>query len=115
MVELWSPGSAVVETLFPGTGHEMVTVYHLDGDDLVLTHYCALKNQPRLRAERTNDPKKIAFKFVGATNVKSDRDRHMHDMTFHFLDADHIKVEGSAYEDGKQCEAMTFNLTRKKK
>src|SRR5437868_15374337 len=43
-------GSAVVETVFPGTEHEMVTVYHQDGDDLVLTHYCMLGNQPRMRA-----------------------------------------------------------------
>jgi hypothetical protein len=108
-------GSAVVETLFPGTDHEMVTIYHLDGDDLVLTHYCALKNQPRLRAERSADPKKIAFKFTGGTNMKSDKDHHMHDMTFHFLDADHVKVEGCAYADGKQSETMVFDLTRKKK
>ena len=32
-------GSAVVETLFPGTEHEMVTVIQPDGADLVLTHY----------------------------------------------------------------------------
>src|SRR5262245_23582703 len=35
-----SGGSAVVETLLPGTDHEMVTVIHPDGNDLVLTHYC---------------------------------------------------------------------------
>lgn len=29
-----SAGSAVVETLFGGTEHEMVTVYHQNGDDL---------------------------------------------------------------------------------
>ena len=35
-----SGGSAVVETIGPGTEHEMVTVIHPDGDSLVLTHYC---------------------------------------------------------------------------
>ena len=44
-------GSAVVETVFPGTEHEMVTVYHADGSDLVLTHYCMEGNQPRMRAK----------------------------------------------------------------
>ncbi|HSB61114.1 MAG TPA: hypothetical protein VLI67_05305, partial [Vicinamibacteria bacterium] len=44
-------GSAVVETIFPGTSHEMVTVYHADGPDLVLTHYCVEGNQPRMRAK----------------------------------------------------------------
>ena len=32
-------GSAIVEVLFPGSEQEMVTVYHQDGDDLLLTHY----------------------------------------------------------------------------
>src|SRR5207237_10320126 len=44
-------GSAVVETLFAGTPHEMVTVYTADGDDVKLTHYCMLGNQPTLRAK----------------------------------------------------------------
>src|SRR5436190_1889073 len=35
-------GSAVVETVDPGTPHEMVTVIHADGDALALTHYCML-------------------------------------------------------------------------
>jgi hypothetical protein len=34
-------GSAVVETLFPGTPHEMVTVYHARKGVLCMTHYCA--------------------------------------------------------------------------
>src|SRR5262245_10260387 len=33
-------GSAVEEVLFRDTPHEMITLYHLDGDDLMLTHYC---------------------------------------------------------------------------
>src|SRR5262245_32281969 len=48
-------GNTVQETLFPGTDKEMVTMYHLDGEDLVLTHYCMLGNQPRLRAEPGGD------------------------------------------------------------
>ena len=40
--------SALAETLFPGTPHEMITVYHLDSDKLLLTHYCTAGNQPTL-------------------------------------------------------------------
>src|SRR5262249_16120407 len=79
--QVTSGGSAVVETLFPGTEHEMVTVDHQDGDDLVLTHYCMLHNQPRMRAERNGAANKLAFKFSGGTNVKPDKDPHMHDVT----------------------------------
>src|SRR5262245_31534163 len=62
-----SAGTAVVETVFPGSQHEMVTVYHLDGSDLVLTHYCMEGNQPRMRAKKA-DGARIDFTFEGGTN-----------------------------------------------
>jgi len=42
-------GTAVLERFtHPGSGgpQTMLTVYHLDGDDLLLTHYCVAGNQP---------------------------------------------------------------------
>src|SRR5262249_20238550 len=62
-------GSAVVETLLPGTDHEMVTVIHRDGDDLLLTHYCMLGNQPQMKASGKGDGKKFDFKFTRITNL----------------------------------------------
>jgi hypothetical protein len=109
-----SAGSAVVETITPGAEHEMVTVIHKDGDDLVLTHYCAIGNQPRMKAERGDDDKKIAFKFTGATNLKSDKDLHMHDAVFTFVDKDTLKVEWTNFNDGRAAGTATFELKRKK-
>lgn len=110
-----SAGTAVVETIGPGSDHEMVTVFHQDGDDLVLTHYCALGNQPRMKAEKGDGTKKLAFKFAGAGNLKSDQDMHMHDLTIEFLGDDHIKTSWVLYKDGKAGETATFDLKRKKK
>src|SRR2546421_11290186 len=45
-----SNGSVVREIMFPGGPHEMTNVYHMDGPTMVMTHYCAMGNQPRLRA-----------------------------------------------------------------
>ena len=45
VIKLTAGGSAVHETLFPGQDHEMVSIYTLDGPDLVMTHYCMLGNQ----------------------------------------------------------------------
>ena len=53
-------GSAVIETLFPGAAYEMVTVYTIDDGALVLTHYCAEGNQPRMKAVTGGDAKTIA-------------------------------------------------------
>ena len=106
-------GSAVVETLFPGTPHEMVTVYTIDKGDVVLTHYCDVGNQPHMKAVRGGDAKTIAFKFDGGGNIKSPNDGHMHEATFAFKDADHITSTWQFYKDGKPGEKADFNLVRK--
>ena len=91
-IRVTSAGHTVQETLFPGSDHEMVTMYHLDGDDLVLTHYCSLGNQPRLRAEPGTDVNKIAFKFVSSTNLKSPDDHHINGLTLSLEGRDHFKA-----------------------
>ena len=109
-----SGGSAVVETLDPGGEHEMVTVFNQDGDDVVLTHYCMLGNQPRMQADAKDEGNKVHFKFVGATNMKSDKDMHMHEVVFTFIDKDTLKTEWTNYNDGKPAGNAVFNLKRKK-
>jgi hypothetical protein len=107
-------GSAVVETIAPGTNHEMITVIHQDGDALALTHYCMLGNQPHMKARPKADDNKVAFEFVRASNLKSDKDAHMHDVTYTFVDKDRLNAEWTHYQDGKATEKMTFELTRSK-
>jgi hypothetical protein len=109
-----SGGSAVVETIFPGGDHEMVTVIHPDGADLLLTHYCMLGNQPHMKAAGKGDGNKVAFKFVKATNLKSDKDMHMHDATYTFVDKDTLRTEWTHYNDGKATGTVVFELKRKK-
>jgi hypothetical protein len=107
-----SAGSCVVETLFPGTPHEMVTTICPDGDQLVLTHYCALGNQPRMKGK--SDDNKIAFRFDSATNLKSDNDPHMHEVTYTFIDKDTFKSEWVHYDGGKATGTAVFEFKRKK-
>lgn len=110
---LTAGGTAVVETLFPGTPHEMVTVFTLDKGDLVLTHYCAEGNQPHMKALKEGDANAIAFKFDGGGNIKSQKDPHMHEASFTFKDADHLTSKWQFYKDGKPGELAEFNLVRK--
>jgi hypothetical protein len=108
-------GSAVLETLFGGTDHEMVTLYYMEGDKLALTHYCMLHNRPHMRAEKQSSPEKIVFKCPEGENAKLDAEDHMHQATFTFVDADHLKTEWVLYKGGKPDSAHSFELTRKKK
>ena len=84
----------VIETLMPGTPHEMVTMYHMDGDSLMLTHYCMLQNQPRMRALPSDTSDVIQFKFLDGTGMKSTDESHMHEVTFTFTDNDHFAETG---------------------
>jgi hypothetical protein len=108
-------GSAVVETIFAGTEHEMVTIYHQDGDDLILTHYCMLGNQPRMRAERGGAANRLAFKFDGGANIKPEKTVHMHDMVLDLIDEDHVKATWTLYKDGKPGGTTALDLQRKPK
>jgi hypothetical protein len=108
-----SGGSAVVETISPGTEHEMVTVIHPDGDDILLTHYCMLGNQPQMKASGKGDPNKVEFKFVRATNMKSDKEMHMHDVTFTFVNNDTLRAEWTHFSDGKAGDHAVFEVKRK--
>jgi hypothetical protein len=109
-----SGGTAVIETIDPNGGHEMVTMIHPDGDGLLLTHYCMLGNQPQMKAMPKAGDNKIAFEFVKATNLKSDKDMCMRSVTFTFVDKDTLKTEWTMYHDGKAAEKMVFDLKRKK-
>lgn len=106
-------GTAVMETLFAGTPHEMVTVYHLDGDELLLTHYCAAGNQPTMRAAPSSDPRTLSFDFVRGTNMKPG-DMHMHSAKLVMVDDAHLESEWVSWKDGKPSDTAKFALTRKR-
>jgi len=106
-------GSAVVETIAPGTPHEMVTVYHLDGDQLVLTHYCAAGNQPTMRARPSRDPSVVAFDFVRGSNMKPG-DMHMHSVRIVLPGEDRLETEWTTWSGGKASDTAKFALTRQR-
>jgi len=116
VVKVIGGGSVVHETLFPGQPHEMVSVYLLDGGDLVMTHYCVLGNQPRMKADPESPAGTIRFAFAGGTNLDPAKDKHMHEGTITFVDDDHIEWSGVAWEGGKACKdhQCGMKLVRKK-
>lgn len=116
VMKLTAGGSAVQETLFPGQPHEMVSMYTADGPDLVMTHYCMLGNQPRMKAAASSTADKIVFDFAGGSNLDPKKDKHMHGATLIIVDPDHIEVHGVAWENGAPAKEMCgeMKLVRKK-
>src|SRR5262245_49016778 len=70
-------GNTVVETFPVGTPQEMVTVYHLDGHAVALTHYCTSNTQPRMTS-RGLEGNRVVFEFTGGTNIDVNKTSHMH-------------------------------------
>ncbi|MFO0888517.1 MAG: hypothetical protein U0790_05135 [Isosphaeraceae bacterium] len=112
---LTGAGSALVETDFPGSNHEMISVYHLDKEDLRLTHYCAAGNQPRMKLDRAaSTPKRLVFAFDGGSNLDPAKDMHIHGLTMEFHEGGNVECAWDAYAGGKKVETAHFKLSREK-
>ncbi len=108
-----SGGSVVQETLFPGTPHEMISMYHLADGHLVMTHYCALGNQPRMRLDASaSSPERLVFAFDGGSNFDPARDPHIHSGVIE-LRGDALHNEWTSWQGGKEAQHEVFFLHRK--
>ena len=116
VIKLTAGGSAVHETIFPGQPHEMVSLYTADGPDLVMTHYCMLGNQPRMKANPKSPANQIRWDFAGGGNLDPKKDKHMHEATLTIVDPDHIEIEGIGWENGAPAKDMCqgMKLVRRK-
>src|SRR5262245_3509411 len=116
--ELVADGTVLIEhyanAAMPGGG-QMVTAYHLDGKELVLTHYCIAKNQPTLKAERfDNATGEIQFEFVRASNLPSPNAGHMRRAKYRLDDATHFTTEWEFFENGKKTMTEVEAFTKVK-
>jgi hypothetical protein len=91
---------------------DMITMFHLDNDRLLMTHYCGAGNQPRMQATTSPDGKTITFDFVDGTNLASPETGHMHRMVLSMLDANHHTEEWTYSDHGKETKEV-FDLRRK--
>jgi|SRR5262245_55720614 len=104
-----SGGSAVMSQV---SEDSMITMFNLDGDRLVMTHYCGAGNQPRMVGSLSPDGKTLDFKFLDAMNLATPQTGHMHHATFTFADANHHSEQWTFTKDGKD-ETEQFALQRK--
>ena len=97
-------GSAIMWTSFDAhPGETMVTLYVVDGDRLLLTHYCVAKNQPRLVATSYDpDTDTVTFEFLDATGIPSRDKGHMDKSVFQFVDDDHYRSRWTWYARGSE-------------
>ena len=115
---LTAAGSALVELMFPGSpeGYEMVNMYHTDGDRVLMTHYCAEGNQPRLEVRATDDENRLELRFESITNLSSPEADHMHRAEYLLDGEDRLTTYWYSMKNGQITEESpaTFKLKRRK-
>ena len=105
-----SGDSAVVETWTTASGRETMTVYVMDGERLIATHYCAQGNQPTLAL--TASAPELVFEFRSATGLADTDASHQHRFTIRPIDAEHMERSETYVEHGVP-ETTTLALTRR--
>ena len=96
-------GDSVIEERFAGgTPMEMVSMYHDVNGKLTMTHYCMLRNQPRMRLIKTTADS-LTFDLAPTPGLNVAKDKHMHGATYTFIDANHFKLDGVSWDNGKSA------------
>ena len=111
--KLTANGSALSEVMMPGADHEMLNVYHADGDRVLMTHYCGAGNQPRLEVVPAGEDR-LELRFESITNLPSDDAMHMHQAEYLIRGPDRITTYWYSMKDGELApEPTVIDLARK--
>ena len=107
-----SGGSAVIETLFPGTSHEMVSVYHDKNGKLAMTHYCMLGNQPELELKNSPDSK-MQFDMSTDSQTALSGQMHMHSLVLErSVSGELVQSWTGMGADGKMMHPTVIHLKK---
>jgi len=104
-------GSALMSEIHGKGPENMITMFHMDGDRLLMTHYCGVGNQPRMKIISA-DAKSVSFEFVDGTNIKPS-DAHMQRLIITQPDANHHVEEWVFLDHGTEHKEV-FTLERTK-
>jgi len=118
-IRVTSTGNAIMHEM---TGAEKpdedpdhpLTVFYLEGDRLMLTHYCDMGNRPRMVAKATPDGKTVEFAFLDMANYSSAQGSHMDHAVFTILDPNHHTEEWTSEREGKPPIVGHLDLHRTK-
>jgi hypothetical protein len=101
-----SSGTAVLHegnTAGGGPPNHEITMFYLDGDRLLATHYCDAGNRSRLEGKMSPDGKTIEFSFLDVAG--STRGGYLKGLAFTPIDANHHIIELTfVMPDGKPIQ-----------
>jgi hypothetical protein len=108
-----SMGNALMhEVTGAGRPDDPITMLYLDGDRLLLTHYCDAGNRPRMSGKMSSDGKTVEFEFLDVAG--STQYGHMHHAVFTVIDANHHTEDWTYMMPGDKPVRAHFDLQRTK-
>ena len=94
-----------------GRPDDPVTMIVVDGDRLLLTHYCDANNRPRMLGKMSPDGKTVEFEFLDVSgNLQYG---HMQHAVFTFVDENHHIEDWTYLQPGDKPVKAHFELQRK--
>jgi hypothetical protein len=111
---LTADGSALMEEFRPKQGPVMITMFTVDQDHLIATHYCSAKNQPQMETAAIADAQKpLKFSLVRVTGLKTPDDWHNTGLTMIQEDSTHLTQEWTYLYKGETGKSI-FRFTRER-
>jgi hypothetical protein len=108
-----SMGNAIVhEMTGAGRPDDPITMLYLDGDRLMLTHYCDAGNRPRMTGKISPDGKTVEFAFLDVAG--STQYGHMDHAVFTVIDANHHSEDWTYMQPGDKPVHAHIDLERTK-
>ncbi len=98
--------------LDPAKYDHPVTMFYVDGDRLILTHYCDAGNRPRMSGKVSPDGKTVEFDFVDLSG--SNNYGHMYHAVFTAVDSNHHIEDWTYMMPGDKPVHAHVDLTRAK-
>ena len=112
-------GSTVQESLLPGTGKEMATMYHCnnfkDCSQVNATHYCAKQNQPELTLDAANSSERVvSMECSKSSKLCNSGEAHVHSIKHELSkDNNHLKTTYAIFKGGKLKKNSIYHFVRK--
>ncbi|HJQ26918.1 MAG TPA: hypothetical protein VKA60_23595 [Blastocatellia bacterium] len=108
-------GSTLMEEFRPATEAPMMTMFTVDGDHLVATHYCSAGNQPQMMTGAIVDPaaKSLTFSLSHVYGLKTPEAWHNTGLTVTLEDRQHL-TQVWTYAYGGKVGTNSFHFTRTK-
>src|SRR6266853_445171 len=103
-----SMGNALIDEMKSTGPENPITMFNVEGDRLLLTHYCDAGNRPRMIGKIAPDGKTVEFDFLDVAG--STQPGHMRHRTFNIIDANHHTEDWTYLLPGDKPEHAHLDL-----